>query len=83
MAHHTSVVPGMKDPSTRFRRSVSRVEDAANETKSNVSTFSPRHNTEEKSVNVSGTISRMVSVDYFDTGLIVFVDRCWRRHGEG
>ena len=41
VAHHTSVVPGMKDPSTRLRSSVSRVEDASNETKSDVSTFSP------------------------------------------
>ena len=51
---------------------------------SKVSTFSPVHDTEERCVNVAGSISRVIGVDDFDASFIVFIviDDGWFGHSK-
>jgi len=41
----------------------------------------PFLNTEERCINVTGSVGWITSIDYFNTGLVVFLDYCrslWR-----
>ena len=78
MAHNTTGMSRVKNPSERLGQVISRVEDARDKNHKDVAIVFPILDRKVLDVNVARTFSRMASIDHFDGSGIVFIDRSRR-----
>ena len=74
MAHDTSSVAGMQDPTNAFGESVAGVDDTGDVLKDDVSSGLPILDRKELDVDMAAPFDRAASVHHFNGGLVVFIE---------
>jgi hypothetical protein len=74
VAHDTSSVAGMQDPTNAFGESVAGVDDTGDVLKDNVASALPILDREELNVDMAGPFGRAASVHHFNSGFVVFIE---------
>lgn len=82
MTHEPTGVARVKDPTEWFGEIVGRVEDAGDEAHEDITVFLPILDGKMLNQNVTGTIGGDASVNHFDRGLVVAVERGRSRRGK-
>lgn len=82
VAHETPTVTSVKYPTKRFGKVVGGIQNARNVTHDDVVVVFPILDGKMLNQNMTGAFGRDAGVDHIDGGLIITIERCWRKLGK-